>query len=123
MARKNVIRWILPGVVLLVALIGYGVWWAMQQPMYRPGTLAGMDLNDPVGVSTEPGSDPGSVSRGRWEVEPGVELAFFSVGDGEGESVLVVHGGPGMPQTASAPAFDSLARSVSLPLLRAARVR
>lgn len=110
MVRRKVIRWILPGVVLLVALIGYGIWWAMQQPMYRPGTLAGMDLNDPVGVSTEPGSDTGSVvSRGRWEVESGVELAFFSVGDGE--SVLVVHGGPGMPQTASAPAFDSMAEA------------
>ena len=81
-------------VVLLVAAGGIGVWWVMRQPMYRPGALARKDIADP----------PRAASR--WEVEPGVELSWFAVG--EGANVLVVHGGPGISQTASAPAFDAL---------------
>ena len=93
--RKTMFRGLAAVVVLLVVAGGFGLWWIMQQPMYRPGALATrMDIMDPPRAST------------RWEVEPGVELSWFAVG--EGANVLVVHGGPGIPQTASAPAFDAL---------------
>ena len=113
MTRKTVWRAGAAALVLVIALAGFGLWWVMQQPMYQPGALARMHVADPVGVSVESGGAAGEtdgarleVSFGQWEVEPGVELAYFSVG--EGADVLVVHGGPGMPQTASAPAFDVL---------------
>ena len=65
-----------------------------------------MDIRDPIGASADTADARSDGSRGRWEVELGVELSHFSVG--EGTNVLVVHGGPGIPQTESAPAFDVL---------------
>ncbi|MDE0105130.1 MAG: alpha/beta hydrolase [Bryobacterales bacterium] len=104
--RKTVFRRIAAVLVLLIVAGGLGLWWIMQQPMYRPPGLAQMDIKDPIGASADLTDADSRVSRGRWEVEPGVELSHFSVG--EGTNILVVHGGPGIPQTASAPAFDVL---------------
>ena len=88
MTRKTVWRAGAAALVLVIALAGFGLWWVMQQPMYQPGALARMHVADPVGVSVESGGAAGEtdgarleVSFGQWEVEPGVELAYFSVGE------------------------------------------
>ena len=105
--RKTMFRGLTAVVVLLVAAGGFGMWWVMQQPMYRPGALAGMDIVDPPRAST------------RWEVEPGVELSWFAVG--EGANVFVVHGGPGYPANRIRAGVRRARRRLSVPLLRAAR--
>lgn len=87
--------------VLLAALAtvaGGLFWWFMQQQLYTPGALASHQNLEPVGGNDEV-----------WEVEPLVTLHHFATG--AGRNVLVIHGGPGIPPTASAPAFDALGDS------------
>ena len=70
----------------------------MQQPLYSP-----------VALATHPNLDPVGGEHDAWEVAPGILLRYFA--SGEGQDVLVVHGGPGIPPTGSAPAFDALGDS------------
>ena len=85
-------------IVLFAAVAGGLFWWFMQQPLYTPGALA-----------THPNLDPVGGEHDAWEVAPGILLRYFA--SGEGRNVLVVHGGPGIPPTGSAPAFDALGDS------------
>jgi proline iminopeptidase len=74
-------------VCVALALAGAGVYWIMQQPLYRPGMVrAQTSLEPPAGQSAEDES---------WEVAPGIRLHHFAAG--QGRAVLVVHGGPGIP--------------------------
>ncbi len=47
-----------------------------------------------------------SAEKGRWLVEPGVEIAHFAAG--EGRNVLIVHGGPGQPFIQPVPGLEPL---------------
>ncbi len=84
------------GIVCLLAIAGFGLLrWVMKQPLYKPGSVSKLDLA-PVGNQTE----------SRWKVSSGITLNHFSTG--AGQNILYVHGGPGIPLEASAPAFDML---------------
>jgi proline iminopeptidase len=77
---------------LVFAILGGGFWYMSAQPLYKPGMVSrGENLSAPL---TPPPQPAGSET---WLVEPGVELAHFSVGDGR--DVLIIHGGPGEPFT------------------------
>jgi len=84
--RKMV--WIVIGAVLL-SMVGIAgvLYYLSMQPMYQPGMVRKMrdDLTPPEQTA----------GGNRWQVEPGIELAHFAVG--QGRNVLVIHGGPGMP--------------------------
>jgi proline iminopeptidase len=85
--RRKMLVGLAVAVVVLVALGAAGMWFLMQQPLYRPGMVRAKAVLDPP---KEPGTDAQT-----WLVEPGIRLHHFASGDGR--SVLVVHGGPGMP--------------------------
>lgn len=75
--------------VVLIAVGAYALNWMMSQPLYRLGSVAAEDgLRGPL-------DPPEQKDESRWQVESDIELAVESVGDGE--PVLVVHGGPGIP--------------------------
>ena len=91
MKRKTIL--IITGtLILIIAILAGGFWYMSAQPLYRPGMVrTGKNLSAPL---TPPSQPAGSET---WQVEPGIELAHFSAGDGR--NVLVVHGGPGQPFT------------------------
>ena len=86
------VRWkhgVAAGLVVLVGA-GYLGWRWLQRPMFEPGTAAQRVRE--AGESLAP--LPGQTGDGAtWVVAPGMELHHFAVG--EGEDVVVVHGGPG----------------------------
>ncbi len=69
-----------------------------SQPLYKPGMVREMGT-----ALTPPDQSAGSQ---KWLVEPGIELAHFSAG--EGRNVLIVHGGPGEPFTQAVPGLEPL---------------
>ncbi len=76
--------------VVVVVLVAGFFWYSMQQPLYTPGMVAAEEnLSAPLAPPEQSGG------ADYWQVEPGVRLYHFAVG--EGSNVLVVHGGPGMP--------------------------
>ena len=80
--------WIAGACILTVAAIAAALgWWWLGRPMYEPGQLAARaDLEPPAQTPAQ---------NDRWQVTPEIELAHFAVGTGR--NVLVVHGGPGIP--------------------------
>jgi len=89
MKRKTILI-ILGSIVLVIAILAGGFWYMSMQPLYQPGMVSrGENLGAPL---TPPSQPAGSET---WLVEPGIELAHFSAG--EGRNVLVIHGGPGEP--------------------------
>ena len=74
-------------VVLALIVIAGGFWYMSTQPLYKPGMVRemGTDLMPP---------DQSAESQ-KWLVESNIELNHFAVG--EGQNVLIIHGGPGMP--------------------------
>jgi proline iminopeptidase len=91
MKRKTIFI-ILGTLVLIIAIAAGGFWYMSTGPLYRPGMVrAGKNLSAPL----TPPSQPAGLDT--WLVEPGVELAHFSAG--QGRNVLIVHGGPGEPFT------------------------
>jgi proline iminopeptidase len=91
MKRKTIFI-VLGSLVLVLAILAGGFWYMSTGPLYHPGMVhAGENLSAPL---TPPLQPAGSET---WLVEPGIELAHFSAG--EGRNVLVVHGGPGEPFT------------------------
>ena len=90
--------------VLLVALVGGGVWlWnMMQQPLYEPGMVrAGNNLRAPLVPPAQ------STNQDYWNVESDIRLHHFV--QGKGRNVLVIHGGPGLPFSEPLPALAPLA--------------
>lgn len=86
MKRKMLL--IIAGVTLLViTLLGGGLWYLSTQPLYKPGMVQKM------GIALTPPDQ--SIESQKWLVERDIELAHFAVG--EGRNVLVIHGGPGQP--------------------------
>jgi proline iminopeptidase len=97
-SKKRIAASLVVLLAVLAAVAGGLFWWFMQQPLYTPG-----------GLAAHPNLEPHGSDQEEWEVAPGIELHHFATG--EGRNVLVVHGGPGIPPTASAPAFDALGDS------------
>lgn len=88
------IRWmaVVGGGIVAVVIAGWaGLRW-LQRPMFQPGSAA-QRVQD-LGQSLVP--PPGQrADAAAWTVSPGVTLHHFAVG--EGEDIVVVHGGPGSP--------------------------
>lgn len=77
--------------IAAVVLIIAGVWFFFSGPSYQPGKMKERkDLADFLKIPAQDGSRPGF-----WKVQEGVELYYFS--EGQGKPALVVHGGPGFP--------------------------
>jgi proline iminopeptidase len=96
---KRKILFISLGVILLVVGIVVGGFWYMStQPLYKPGMIREME------IWLVPPSQPADSDT--WQVESGIELAHFAVG--EGRNVLIIHGGPGMPFTQPLSGLESL---------------
>jgi proline iminopeptidase len=87
--KKKVIFIALGAVLLVVVAVGGFMWYSMGQPLYKPGMVrADKNLSAPLASPPQP-------SGSFWQVEKGIRLYHFSAG--QGDSVLVVHGGPGLP--------------------------
>ena len=87
---------------MLATLAAVAMWHKMRQPMFVPGTVRSATGLDPT--HTDP--------HGPWQVAPHIALAHHSVG--AGQSILVVHGGPGIPPTEPAPALTALSDRFSV---------
>jgi proline iminopeptidase len=100
MNRKTIL--IISGtLVLIIAILGGGFWHMTTQPLYRPGMVrVGENLSAPLTPPSQP------IESDTWLVEPDIELAHFSAG--EGRNVLIVHGGPGEPFTKPMSGLESL---------------
>lgn len=88
MRKKTVI------VAVLLCLVVAGaatLHWLLGRPLYRPGSVrAGAALAEPLDPPAARSADPAF-----FQVSEGVRL--FTFGEGTGEDLLVVHGGPGLP--------------------------
>jgi proline iminopeptidase len=79
-------------VVVLVILLGAGLWYFMSQPLYQPGMVRqGKNLRAPLAPPAQTAED------GTWQMESDIQVHYFAAGDGR--PVLIVHGGPGIPYT------------------------
>jgi proline iminopeptidase len=85
--------WIIGAVALVaLAVVGAAVArWFVERGMFTPGTVA--ERIAKAGESLDP--LPSDLAPDRWAVAPGIELYHDTFGDGE--DVLLVHGGPGFP--------------------------
>lgn len=91
-------------VIGVLTVIGIGVVfvgnWLMSQPLYKFGSVRnGENLRSPL-------QPPEQDDPTRWQVESDISLAFESYG--EGDPVLVVHGGPGIPYENNWQGLESL---------------
>lgn len=88
-------KWIRFGIIgigiLSIVVAGAAIYlnWLMKQPLYHLGNVAS-ETNLRGSLDPPKQTDPQI-----WSVEPDIDLHFEAVG--EGEPVLVVHGGPGIP--------------------------
>jgi proline iminopeptidase len=86
--------------VLVAAVVGYS-WYAMGQPLYKPGMVrAEENLRAPLTPPAQAGD--GSY----WTVEDDIQLYHFA--EGHGRSVLIVHGGPGGAHGSAWPGLEPL---------------
>ena len=77
--------------VLLAVVVGIVLFLrVMARPLYEPGMVA---RGEGLRGSLTPPSQSGAQTW--WEVESDIRLYHFS--EGQGENVLIVHGGPGYP--------------------------
>lgn len=78
-------------VPILLILVAGGVWFMgeiFSRPLYAPGTLSKSPLL--------PAPSQIGVAPSYWRTEKGILLYHFE--DGSGTPVLIIHGGPGVPQ-------------------------
>lgn len=105
MVRKSrFIKGVIIFVLALGVLVAAGAWglnWMMNRPLYVFGSVqTAENLRGPLQPPEQT-----DVSK-KWQVEQDIELSFDSWG--EGEPILVVHGGPGIPYGAFWNGLDSL---------------
>lgn len=88
---KRIVIITLFGLCVILVVIVAGVFWYLSgQPLYKPGMVRrGQNLSAPLSPPAPP------VDSNTWLIEPGIDLVHFE--EGSGRSVLMVHGGPGMP--------------------------
>ncbi len=87
-------------VVLALIVIAGGFWYMSTQPLYKPGMVREM------GTDLMPPDQPAESQK--WLVESNIELNHFAVG--EGQNVLIIHGGPGMPFLEPMSGFEPLTK-------------
>lgn len=95
---KKIIGIIVIVVAVIVIVVGGVFLYFMSQmgkPMYNPGKLA--ENAQKIGITLTPPSQKG-VDENYWKTDENIKIYHFS--DGQGEEILVLHGGP-------AYAFDS----------------
>ncbi len=103
--RKKVTL-IVIGLVVLVAVAGFAVWWLMGQPLYKPGMVrSGKNLRSPLVPPEQTSEEP------YWLVEGDVRLFYHT--QGTGRPVVVIHGGPGFPIRQPLMALEPLAGHTS----------
>lgn len=91
----KIVIWVIVALGVL-AIVGFGLFqWMKQQPLYRIEQAAKLELS--------PASD---LMENPWQVTKDIAINHFSTGSGR--NILYVHGGPGVPESVSAPAFDAL---------------
>ncbi len=91
----------LAGLVLLAAAAAWLVYGWLLGPLYRPGMLRGGDgLREPLAPPPQGGA------ADRFRVTADIELYHTDVG--RGPPVLVVHGGPGIPDARPWPGLETL---------------
>lgn len=91
---------ILVVLILVAVVVGY-FWYAMGQPLYKPGMVReGKNLRAPPSPPVQSGD------ADFWSVEEDIRLHHFSAGTGR--NVLVVHGGPGAPHREPWPGLEPL---------------
>ena len=87
--------------VVLVVIVGGLFWYFMNQPLYKPGMVrAGKNLRAPKTPPEQPDDEQ------FWMMEEDIRLYHFS--SGEGQNVLMVHGGPGYPDREAWPGLEPL---------------
>jgi proline iminopeptidase len=90
------------GIALLIVLILVaGFWYMFMQPLYTPGMV-----HEEKNLSSSLTPPTQSAESETWLMEPGIELAHFTAG--EGRNVLIIHGGPGEPFTRPMSGLDAL---------------
>jgi proline iminopeptidase len=96
-------KWVIgaTGLLVVLGIAAAMAWYFMSQPLYEPGSIASSPTMRATLEPPPQGKDP-SV----WSVEPGVNLHHFE--SGSGRSVLIVHGGPGVPIRTAIPALAAL---------------
>ncbi len=86
--------------ILLAVAGGLYLNWMMKQPLYHLGDVAAeKNLRGPL-------VPPEQTDPSVWKVEDDIRLSFKAHGDGE--PVLIVHGGPGIPYASAWKALDKL---------------
>jgi proline iminopeptidase len=99
--KRMILLIILGFIVLLVIMVAAGFWYLSTQPFYKPGMVRKEEgLSAPLAPPTQ------STTSQAWSVEQGIDLAHFA--EGEGQDVLVIHGGPGMPFTQPMSGLEAL---------------
>ena len=90
-------------VFALLLLVGFLFYRFMEAPLYMPGMVrAGKNLRAPLDPLKQTGE------AGYWLVEDDIRL--FHTTQGEGRSILVVHGGPGYPIHRPPTGMEALAK-------------
>ena len=88
--------------LLLFIIAGALFWYFMSKPLYEPGMVrAGKNLRASLAPPAQSGEE------NFWSVEQDIKLFHFA--DGAGQSVLVIHGGPGYPFRSPLPGLKLLA--------------
>lgn len=98
MTKKKILIIFIIVVVVIIALGVGAYYFYLNMAFYKPGQLA-------EGIIEAP--DQTGVAAGFWKMEAGIELAYFTQGQGE-TPVLFIHGGPGFPPLEAWSAFDEL---------------
>ncbi len=78
-------------VVLILIAVGVAFYVLTSRPAYKPGVLS---ARDDLKTFTTPPSQQG-VEEGYLQVDDKTKIYHFT--EGEGEPVLIIHGGPGIP--------------------------
>jgi proline iminopeptidase len=76
--------------VLFVIAAGGVLWYMMGQPLYEPGMV-----RDQKNLRSSLTPPPQTGAANHWQVEDDIQLHYFA--EGQGQAVLMVHGGPGLP--------------------------
>ncbi|MEI6875908.1 MAG: alpha/beta hydrolase [Spirochaetota bacterium] len=89
-----------------VTALGIVLSLAACSPVYKPGSLSGLEAVGKLVLDPPEQSQDPWTTRGDWELEPGVMIRHVS--EGKGPAVLVLHGGPGAPSDQAWEGLSSL---------------
>lgn len=84
-------------IAVLLVVLGVGVWWLMNRPLYQPGQVRTL-------ASLQPPAQTAAADY--WEMGDGIRLCHFA--QGQGRNILFIHGGPGYPPAQAYPGLSRL---------------